>query len=379
MRYNIPIPLSRGTKYDEYKPQLIQDNNNDDVNGLIIHSLISRISYSDNSVEEYRPVLNENRLEFDIDQNKLDDLTSRITFGPKINQWKWWLFGYDQLLNTYDDVIFNSIIPYSDDSYLGTSDRQWESIYLRNIEVSNNANISGILNVYNNTQSQNITTGAMIVNGGIGIGKNLNVGEDFGLTGILRSFNNTESVNFTTGSAVYQGGVGIGKNLNICGNVGVVGVLSSNNTADSTSNTTGAIVTLGGLGIRKTVHIGEQLFVDHLEYNNNLSLRPINYNPSTGNISYSSGATMVLSASANYAISNNIANHAVLLCNLSTQDIIIDMSNLPDGYVINVKKLDKTVHLVKFNVTIDGDTMPSIKSQYESLAILKTSGSYYII
>lgn len=379
MKYKFPIPVSRGFKSDnEIVPQLTQSYKNS-VNGFIFHSLISRVSYDDNSVEEYRPVYENDLVEFEIDQDKLDDLTSKITFGPKLNQWKWWLFGYDQILNTYNDVVFNSVLPYSSESYLGAPDQPWNELFVNTIDAMSNVDVDGVLHVTNTTQSNSTSEGAVIVDGGVGIAKNLNIGGNETLSGRLIQTNTTESVNITTGAIVTSGGIGVGRNISIGGNETLAGLYRSTNLTDSSNVSTGAVVIDGGLGVNKTAHIGGALFVHNLEYSNNLSLRHVSYDPASGNLSYGAEATMVLTASSNYTIPANIANHAVLLCNLSTQDIVIDLSTLPDGYILNVKKLDKTVHLVKLNVTLDGDSSPSIKSQYESLAILKSSGSYYLI
>ena len=342
MRYNPAIPKPRGYRPNEVMKAMtapVAPTIDPNINGFVFHSLISRVTYDDQVTEEYRPVLNIDVIDLDIDQDKLDALTSKITFGPKINQWKWWLFGYDQYLNTFNDVVFNSINPYSNASDLGSNIDPWNYLYVDGIAAGGNVDVAGILHVSNITQSTSPSNGAILVDGGIGVGKNISIG----------------------------------------GNGTIVGTFTSVNTIESVNTTTGAIITSGGIGVNKTAHIGGELFVHDLEYNSNLSLRPVSYNPTTGNISYGADTTLVLTATSNYTIPSNISNPSVLFCTLSTQNIIIDMSSMPDGYILNVKKLDDTVHLVRFNVTIDGDNNPSIKAQYESLAILKKSGSYYLI
>jgi hypothetical protein len=61
------------------------------------------------------------------------------------------------------------------------------------------------------TQSSGTTTGALVVDGGVGIGKNLNVG---GITKITAGVPSTTNTN---GSLVVQGGVGITGDLNVAG------------------------------------------------------------------------------------------------------------------------------------------------------------------
>ena len=104
----------------------------------------------------------------------------------------------------------------------------------------------------NTTESDNDTTGALVVDGGVGIQKNLNVGgvtkltkesvlsstlsvngatllsSTLDVTGITNLNNTTESDNDTTGALVVDGGVGIQKNLNIGGATKVLSTLSVN-------------------------------------------------------------------------------------------------------------------------------------------------------
>lgn len=76
-----------------------------------------------------------------------------------------------------------------------------------------------------------------------------------------------ESVSCTTGALVINGGVGIAKNLNLCG------ILSINNTTQSTDCTTGALVIAGGVGIAKNLNVCEDLTVQGRTYlNGNVAL-----------------------------------------------------------------------------------------------------------
>ena len=81
-------------------------------------------------------------------------------------------------------------------------------------------------------------------------------------------FNNiTESTSCTTGALVVKGGVGIGKNLNACG------ITKLHNTTDSTGPTSGALQVLGGVGINKKLFVeqtlnvkGEATFQSHANF-----------------------------------------------------------------------------------------------------------------
>jgi hypothetical protein len=78
------------------------------------------------------------------------------------------------------------------------------------------------VNINGDTESSSCTTGALIVDGGVGIAKNLNV------CGKLDLNNDTESTSCTTGALIVDGGVGIAKNLNVCGNATIGGDITVN-------------------------------------------------------------------------------------------------------------------------------------------------------
>ena len=72
----------------------------------------------------------------------------------------------------------------------------------------------------------------------------------------------TQSTDKDTGALVVEGGVGIEKNLFVGGTIAVTGITTITDTTDSTSTTTGALIVAGGVGIGKTVHIGGDLNVN---------------------------------------------------------------------------------------------------------------------
>jgi len=59
--------------------------------------------------------------------------------------------------------------------------------------ISDSATFTGDVNISSTTQSTSSTTGALVVAGGVGIGKNLNVGENVGITGCVDIFNLTDT------------------------------------------------------------------------------------------------------------------------------------------------------------------------------------------
>jgi len=137
-----------------------------------------------------------------------------------------------------------------------------------NIEMSS---LTGVVNINGTTQSTSCTTGALVIDGGVGIAKDLFVCGNANITGdveisggdltstattfnllnqstninfgsnsqniIVGSANSTsdvtiigtqESTSCTTGALVVNGGVGIAKNLNVCANLTVAGVSTLN-------------------------------------------------------------------------------------------------------------------------------------------------------
>lgn len=131
------------------------------------------------------------------------------------------------------------------------------------IGVGENLNVGGISKVTNTTVSTAVTNGAFVVAGGVGISGAINTG------GILSVTNTTASTSSTTGSFIAAGGVGIAQNLNVGGNANVSGALTVTgnisstggtvrftNTLDSTSPVSGSVIIDGGIGIAKSVFVG---------------------------------------------------------------------------------------------------------------------------
>ena len=105
------------------------------------------------------------------------------------------------------------IVPDTDEgAYIGSASRPWSEAHIGEIRIANGGNdntidtatgnlildsATGIVNINDNldisgnvdiddtSQSSSTTTGALVVDGGVGIAKNLNVGGNFNLTGNL--------------------------------------------------------------------------------------------------------------------------------------------------------------------------------------------------
>ena len=108
-------------------------------------------------------------------------------------------------------------------------------------------NVAGIKTFIDTSVSTTITTGALIVNGGIGIAKNMHLGDT------LTIHNNSDSTKYAN-ITVDAGG---DMNINCSGNVlnfdqtDTIHVLS---TTQSTSTDTGSLIINGGLGVSKNIY-----------------------------------------------------------------------------------------------------------------------------
>jgi hypothetical protein len=155
----------------------------------------------------------------------------------------------------------------------------------KNGQLIGNVLVDGIQTISNTTESTDISNGALIVKGGVGILRNTNIGGNLVIQknsqlignvlvdGIQTISNSTESNGTTTGSLVVQGGVGILGNTNIggnlviqknsqlIGNVLVDGIQTISNTIESTGTTNGALIVQGGVGILRNTNVGGNLII----------------------------------------------------------------------------------------------------------------------
>ena len=147
-------------------------------------------------------------------------------------------------------------------------------------------NFSKTLTLSQGTQSQSITSGDLVVSGGVGIGKSVYIGGDLNVAGTVLggnlSFGNitiaqtndnrldTKSGNLQIASTggkielkddlIVVGIASIVGNVNLGNGAAdvttVAGTLAVNSTTNSTSKTTGAVTVAGGVGINNDLHVG---------------------------------------------------------------------------------------------------------------------------
>jgi hypothetical protein len=147
-------------------------------------------------------------------------------------------------------------------------------------------NISKTLTLSQGTQALSVSSGDLVVSGGVGIGKSVYIGGDLNVAGTVLGGNlqfgniriaevDDNTIDTTTGPLMLNSVSGItsvrdnlqvDNNLTVDGNATlgnatsdattVSGTLAVQSTTDSSSKTTGAVVVSGGVGIGKELHVG---------------------------------------------------------------------------------------------------------------------------
>ena len=178
------------------------------------------------------------------------------------------------------------------------------------VKFNSQLEVDGLVKFNDTTDSSSKDTGALTVEGGVGIEKKLFVGNDTVIDGT------TESTNKDTGALIVNGGVGIEKNINIGGGGVIAGRLDVDDTTDSTSTTTGSVVIDGGLGLGKDLNSGGSgTFAGTLDVDD-----------TTQSTNVSSGAA-VIDGGVGIAKNLNIGQNAKVFGNLELENFLIDRNN----------------------------------------------------
>ena len=147
-------------------------------------------------------------------------------------------------------------------------------------------NFSKTLTLSQGTQALSVSSGDLVVSGGVGIGKSVYIGGDLNVAGtvlggnlqfgnirIAEADDNTIDtvtgplmLNSVSGITSVRDNLQVDNNLTVDGNVTlgnstsdtttVEGTLAVNSTTNSTSKSTGAVVVSGGVGINNDLHVG---------------------------------------------------------------------------------------------------------------------------
>ncbi len=86
-----------------------------------------------------------------------------------------------------------------------------------------------------------------------------------------------------------------------------------------------------------------------------------------------------IDVTSDFATTKLTSNRTILLCDVTSGNITIDLTELKDGYELIIKKLDDSINSINFSDTIDGDSDFKILKQYESITLLKKNNAYHII
>ena len=142
--------------------------------------------------------------------------------------------------------------------------------------LSSTLGVTGATTVSDNTEADSTSTGALIVSGGVGVASNLHVGGNvfvtkattlsstlgvtgattlsstLDVTGVTNLNDTTTSTSSTTGALIVDGGVGVAENLNVGGTLSVTGETTLTDNATASSN----------LSVSKKFIVGVDTFTD---------------------------------------------------------------------------------------------------------------------
>lgn len=173
-----------------------------------------------------------------------------------------------------DNVVFGAdvnshILPNTDNTYdLGSSTKTWRNLYLGTATVSN-LSITGAQTISATTQSTSKDTGALVVEGGVGVEKNVNIGGNLGVTGTTA----------LTGNTLVSGTFGVTGATNLSSTLGVTGAANLSSTLGVSDTISATKATGTGLSVAANATVGGDLTVS-----GNLTINGTTTNISTTNL-----------------------------------------------------------------------------------------------
>ena len=173
-----------------------------------------------------------------------------------------------------DNVVFGAdvnshILPNTDNTYdLGSSAKTWRNLYLGTATVSN-LSITGAQTIPATTQSTSKDTGALVVEGGVGVEKNVNIGGNLGVAGTTA----------LTGNTSVTGTLGVTGATNLSATLGVTGATILSSTLGVTDTISATKASGTGLAVTANATVGGDLTVS-----GNLTINGTTTNINTTNL-----------------------------------------------------------------------------------------------
>ena len=173
-----------------------------------------------------------------------------------------------------DNVVFGAdvnshILPNTDNTYdLGSSTKTWRNLYLGTATASN-LSITGAQTISATTQSTSKDTGALVVEGGVGVEKNVNIGGNLGVTGTTA----------LTGNTSVTGTFGVTGATNLSSTLGVTGAANLSSTLGVSDTISATKATGTGLSVAADATVGGDLTVS-----GNLTINGTTTNINTTNL-----------------------------------------------------------------------------------------------
>ena len=154
----------------------------------------------------------------------------------------------------------HNLIPFDNTIQLGNTSNRWivsgvSGNFSSTLDVADQTNLNAT------TDSTSTTSGALVVDGGVGIAKTLYVGSNTNSAG-LGSFSAGIVVAGTSNVAIFNasgistltGNVFAQDSIDVSQNATIGGVVNIDSTTGSSSSTTGALIVDGGVGIAKQIY-----------------------------------------------------------------------------------------------------------------------------
>ena len=168
-----------------------------------------------------------------------------------------------------DNVVFNAdinshILPNTDNTYdLGSAAKSWRNLHIDGTATLNNLSITGSQTVSATTQSTDKDTGALVIEGGVGVEKNANIGGTLGVIGST-TLSNTLGV---SGATTLSSTLGVSDTISATKATGTGLAVTSNATVGGTLGVTGASTLTGNASVGGTLGVTGDVAVNTNKFN----------------------------------------------------------------------------------------------------------------